>query len=76
MNDRISINPNVCHGKPVIKGTRVLVSIILGALAGGDTIDQILEDYPNITREDIFAALQFGSDLSNFETVDYETAAA
>ena len=76
MNDRISINPNVCHGKPVIKGTRVLVSIILGALAGGDTIDQILEDYPNITREDIFAALQFGSDLSNFETVEYETAAA
>ena len=76
MNDRISINPNVCHGKPVIKGTRVLVSIILGALAGGDTIDQILEDYPNITREDIFAALQFGSDLSNFETIEYETAAA
>ena len=76
MNDRISINPNVCHGKPVIKGTRVLVSIILGALAGGDTIDQILEDYPNITREDILAALQFGSELSNFETIEYETAAA
>ena len=76
MNDRISINPNVCHGKPVIKGTRVLVSIILGALAGGDTIDQILEDYPNITREDVFAALQFGSDLSNFETIEYESTAA
>ena len=76
MNDRISINPNVCHGKPVIKGTRVLVSIILGALAGGDTIDQILEDYPNITREDILAALQFGSELSNFETIVYETAPA
>ena len=76
MNDRISINPNVCHGKPVIKGTRVMVSIILGALAGGDTIDKILEDYPNISREDIFAALQFGSELSNFETIEYKTADA
>ena len=76
MNDRISINPNICHGKPVIKGTRVLVSIILGALAGGDTIDQILDDYPNITRQDIFAALQFGSELSNFETKEYESATA
>ncbi|RPH92497.1 MAG: DUF433 domain-containing protein [Calditrichaeota bacterium] len=61
MNDRISSSPNVCHGKPVIKGTRVLVSTILGALAGGDAIDQILEDYPNITGEDIYAALQFGN---------------
>ena len=76
MNDRISINPNVCHGKPVIKGTRVMVSNILGALAGGDTIDQIIEDYPNITREDVFAALEFGSELSNFETIEYETVAA
>ena len=75
MNDRISINPNVCHGKPVVKGTRVMVSNILGALSGGDTIDQILEDYPNITREDVFAALAFGSELSNFETIEYETAA-
>ncbi len=74
MNNRISINPNVCHGKPVIKGTRVLVSNILGALAGGDTIEQIIEDYPNITRDDILAALQFGSEMSNFETIEYNTA--
>ena len=76
MSDRISINPSVCHGKPVIKGTRVMVSNILGALAGGDTIDQIIEDYPSITRQDIFAALQFGSELSNLETIEYATAAA
>ena len=71
MNSRISISPNVCHGKPVIKETRVLVSTLLGALSGGDTIEQVLEDYPNITREDISAALEFGSELCKFETHSY-----
>ena len=61
MIERISINPIVCHGKPVIKGTRVLVSNILGALASGNTFQEILEDYPNISKEDIQAALSFGS---------------
>ena len=65
MNDRISINPTICHGKPVIKGTRVLVSNVLGALAGGDSIDQILEDYPNISRAGVLAVLQLGSELKN-----------
>ena len=58
MNERIRIDPRVCHGKPVIRGTRVLVSSILGALAGGDTMAEVLEDYPNITEEDVRAALQ------------------
>ena len=71
MNYRISISSNKCHGKPVIKGTRVLVSNILGALSTGETIEQIIEDYPNITREDIYTALEFGSELSNFETHSY-----
>jgi len=65
MSDRISIQPAVCHGKPVIKGTRVLVSTLLGALAGGDTIESLLEDFPNVTREDIFEALKFASELSD-----------
>jgi uncharacterized protein (DUF433 family) len=71
-NNRISISPDVCHGKPVIKGTRVLVSNILGALASGETIEEVLEDYPNITKEDVYAALDFGSVLSTFETHNYE----
>jgi uncharacterized protein (DUF433 family) len=75
MNNRISISPQICHGKPVISGTRVLVTNILGALAAGETISQILEDYPNISQEDIYAALQFGSELSNFETHLYESVA-
>ncbi|HKJ67519.1 MAG TPA: DUF433 domain-containing protein [bacterium] len=72
MENRITIHPNVCHGKPVITGTRVLVSNILSALASGDSIEEILEDYPNISREDISAALAFGSELSNFETFPYD----
>ncbi|MDR4497017.1 MAG: DUF433 domain-containing protein [Candidatus Scalindua sp.] len=73
MITRVEINPKVCHGKPVIKGTRVLVSNILGALGAGDSIEEVLEDYPNITREDINASLTFGSKLAQFEELPYET---
>lgn len=72
MHDRISIDPNVCHGKPVIKGTRVLVSNILGALASGESFEEVIEDYPNITKEDILATLSFGSNLSTFESYPYD----
>ena len=72
MSSRIAINPKICHGKPVIKGTRVLVSTILGALGADDTINEVLEDYPNITRDDIYAALIFGSKLAQFEELSYE----
>lgn len=71
MNDRIELNPLICHGKPIIKGTRIMVSTILGALAGGDTIEMILEDYPNLEREDIQAALTFASELTQFEDIPY-----
>ncbi len=59
MNSRIEINPNICHGSPVIRGTRVTVSQILGALSGGDTIEMVLEDYPSISSEDIAAVFDF-----------------
>jgi len=60
MNPRISVSTQICHGQPVIAGTRVLVSTILGALAAGDRIGQILEDY-HISQEDVLAAIEFGS---------------
>ncbi|MBK7895373.1 MAG: DUF433 domain-containing protein [Candidatus Promineifilaceae bacterium] len=63
MNERIELDPLICHGKPIIKGTRIMVSTILGALAGGETIEMILEDYPHLQREDIQAALALGSTL-------------
>ena len=74
MNDRIEINPQICHGKPVIRGTRVLVSAILGALGAGDSTQDVLEDYANITLEDIQAAIAFGGELSRFEEGPYEAA--
>ena len=76
MIDRIQIDAAICHGKPVIKGTRVLVSNILSSLASGESIENILEDYPNIIKEDIFAALSFGSQLSNFESFPYDIKAS
>jgi len=75
MNDRIEIRPDVCHGKPVVKGTRVLVSTLLGALAGGDSFEVLLEDYPSISREDIVAVLEFASELSNFQETPYGAVA-
>jgi len=74
MNERITIDPSVCHGKPCIKGTRVLVATILGALGGGDSIQDVLQDYPNIRAEDVQAALEFGGQLSRFEESVYEAA--
>ena len=76
MNERIQIDARICHGKPVIRGTRVLVSTILGALAGGDSIEEVLEDYPNITEEDVRAALEFAGALSRFEETSYEIASS
>lgn len=72
MNERIAIDPAICHGKPVIQGTRVLVTNILGALGSGDSMETVLEDYPNLTREDVLAAIRFGAALSRFEERVYE----
>ena len=61
--DRISIKPDVCHGKACIKGTRVLVSVILADLAAGEPHERIMSGY-HIEAEDIQAALQFAADLA------------
>jgi len=58
---RIEINQKVMVGKPVIKGTRITVEYILNLLAHGATIDEILEEYKDLTQEDIFACLLFAS---------------
>ncbi len=65
--ERIQVDPTICHGKPLIRGTRVLVSTVLDALNAGDSIDTVLEDYPTISREDISAALDFGRPLADNE---------
>lgn len=61
--DRISINPNVCFGKPCIKGTRIWVSLILDFMASGETDEEILAAYPQLTPEDIRAAIAYGAEV-------------
>ena len=62
--ERISINPNVCFGKPCIRGTRIWVSLILDYLASGMTIEEIIEEYPHLTHEDILAAIAYGAEAA------------
>jgi uncharacterized protein (DUF433 family) len=62
--ERITVDPNVCHGKPCIKGTRVMVSVILDNLAEDVTPESILKSYPSLEKEDIQAALGYAADLS------------
>jgi len=65
--DRISVNPQVCHGKACIKGTRVMVSIILDYLQAGETRDEILRQYPTLQAEDIQAAIGYAAWLVHEE---------
>ncbi len=60
MHERISIDPQICHGQACVKGTRIPVRQIVLMLANGDTVEDLLEEYPTMTREDISACLSFG----------------
>jgi uncharacterized protein (DUF433 family) len=62
--DRITADPEILVGKPIIKGKRISVELILGWLANGWSFEQILESYPHITREDILAALAFAAEMT------------
>jgi uncharacterized protein (DUF433 family) len=61
MNDRISIDPHVCHGQACVKGTRIPVHQVVHTLAGGDAIEDILRDYPSLEREDVLACLDYAA---------------
>lgn len=68
MNDRIVIDPKICHGKPVIRATRTPVAIVVGSLAGGMTFEEIQADY-DLTPDDIRAALAFaGAEISTIRS--------
>lgn len=62
MHDRIVFDPKICHGKPVIRGTRMPVALVVGSLAGGMTFEEVEREY-NLTRDDIRAALKFAGEL-------------
>lgn len=73
---RISVNPEICFGKPCIKGHRIWVSLILDMLAGGDTIESILFGYPQLQREDILACIAYGAAMSRENYVEFDDKAA
>jgi uncharacterized protein (DUF433 family) len=69
MNPWIVADPNICAGKPTIKGTRIMVKNILGMVAGGDGIDDILSSYPELNREKVQAALEYAAWVIDEEQV-------
>jgi uncharacterized protein (DUF433 family) len=67
---RISIDPGICFGKPCIRGHRIWVSLILDLLAAGTTVDEVLSDYPQLTKADVLACIAYGSEMSRERYVD------
>ncbi|MFT4092645.1 MAG: DUF433 domain-containing protein [Niabella sp.] len=72
--DRIMINPEVLHGKPVIRGLRYPVESILEYLAGGDTIEDLLKEFPDLERDDILACLAYASASMKFKDIEVPAA--
>jgi len=69
MSDRIIIDPEICGGEPCIKGTRIPVHIILSHLATGESHEEVMKNFPRITREDILACLEYASYLATEKVV-------
>ena len=71
MAKRIVVNPEICHGKPCIKGTRIPVHIIVDCVADGLTNDEIIRSYPKLTGMDIKSALEYAAELTKEEVYPY-----
>lgn len=74
LDGRIVSNPDICHGNPVIRGTRIMVWLVLELLANGDSIDDILTAYAGLTREDVSACLAYASRAAKERIVPVEIA--
>ncbi|MBM3999730.1 MAG: DUF433 domain-containing protein [Planctomycetes bacterium] len=72
--EHVTVNPSVCHGSACIKGTRIMVSVVLDNLAAGLELDELLASYPPLTREDVQAAIAYAADLARDRTVDLTSA--
>ena len=72
--ERITIDPEICHGKPTVRGLRYPVEMILDLLGAGMSHDEILADYPDLEREDILAVLEYAARLSRVKRIDPLTA--
>jgi len=69
--ERITVNPEICNGKPIIRGMRITVSTILDFLAAGETTPNILDAYPVLEKEDIMACLEYASRVANKSILSY-----
>ena len=72
MHERISIDPRICHGQACVKGTRIPVHQVIRMLANGDTLDDLLKEYPSLRREDIFACLDYVASLAEEQVTPVE----
>jgi uncharacterized protein (DUF433 family) len=72
--NRISLNPEICHGKPTIKNTRHMVESILEYLAGGDSIEDILEEFDDLEKEDILASIAYAANSLKFKDIQFPAA--
>ena len=79
MNDllnRVSVDPRICGGKPCIRGTRIWVSLLLDFLASGSSMEEVQEQYPQLQREDLLAAIAYGAEMSRERFVDLPGSSA
>ncbi len=72
--ERISVDPNVCHGQPCVKGTRIMVWLILNYLASGDSFEDILAAYPALTRDDIRACLAYAAENARERVISIDAS--
>jgi uncharacterized protein (DUF433 family) len=72
--ERISIDPSVCHGQACVKGTRIPVHQIVRMMANGDTVDDLLAEYPPLSREDIMACLDYAAELAEEQVTPIQAA--
>jgi len=67
---RITVNPEICHGKPVIRNTRFMVEGIIEYLAGGDTVEDVLKEFPELTKEDVLACLAYATEVMKLKDIE------
>jgi uncharacterized protein (DUF433 family) len=69
MNHRIVVDPNICHGQACVRGTRIPVHQLVRMLANGDTIEDLLVDYPSLERDDVLACLDYAASLAEEQVI-------
>ena len=73
--DRITVDPNVCHGQACIKNTRIMASVVLDNLAAGIAVDELLASYPSMTAEDVQAAIAYAAELARERPAPFQASA-